>query len=638
MEKLRAVFEFIFSSYKRAALFLILGALILSVPILTTTRRDAPFSSAEVLGKTTTNNSLLAQAGQPCSASGGPIDGRGASCPAGYTCVSGGAGASSPSGTCVANTPDTNSAPNLYVNGLVLRRNAYPNANCSNGTVVTENMVLNVGETIEVCVNYGNNGTAAAGTYNIDNYLNQATKPANGTVGYQSYPIAGGTPVQGSSALQVGSIAPGANCTNGCKAGIFIDRNNVINESNENDNFATSVTYKVAATQGSCTVSFNGTNDTCQQGRVCAEPLSGSENGYSGTCSLLISKPLVCANYGDVDSDGNITQKDWRMTFSAGANRITLNDQQKLRTDVDADGRVGINDVMLIAQYVSGERSTFPVCAATPTCTPRPGGMDGFLTAEGTIGTTGVAGIPPPGSYCPNVGPTTSANSSISPVPIIANGVAEYKITLISTDPQGGNTIFRQYAAINEPNTGGAQRRGVVGWSAVGFEKYWGPAPGSFKVQSPALPYRCVSGGGAVAIYGGTEFGPQYINTRWCSTSVSGNTRTTEMYVSFNPVFTTPASNTLYGFTEDAGGLVDNWKSLQTFSLGPSCQYKAQGDANCDGKVNSTDYEWWKRKFENVAAGSNISIEAEDFNKDNKLNTDDFNIWRAGAYSTTIPH
>src|SRR3989344_2767877 len=211
----------------------------------------------------------------------------------------------------------------------------------------------------------------------------------------------------------------------------------------------------------------------------------------------------------------------------------------------------------------TGSPSSTPTPTPAPTCTPRPGGMDGFLSPDGTIGTPGVIAPPNGGSYCPNQAPTTSTSSNISPVPIVTNGTAsEYKITITSTDPQGGNTIFRQYASVNEPNTGGAQRRGLVGWSAVGFEKYWGSV-----LKAGTVALRCISGGGAVAIYGGAVFGSEYMSVRWCTTSSSGNTRTTEMYVSFNPNFTAPASNTLYGFTEDAGGLYDNFKSLQTFNL-----------------------------------------------------------------------
>jgi hypothetical protein len=135
--------------------------------------------------------------------------------------------------------------PNLYVNNVVLRRNASP-ANCSNGTVVTSGTTLNNGELLEVCVTYGNNGLSSTGsTYLIDNYIHQPSQPAYGTAGHQSYTI-GPTPVQGPSTLQVGSVTVSTSvCATNCRAAVFIDRNNTESESNEADNFATSVNYNV---------------------------------------------------------------------------------------------------------------------------------------------------------------------------------------------------------------------------------------------------------------------------------------------------------------------------------------------------------------------------------------------------------
>ncbi len=248
----------------------------------------------------------------------------------------------------------------------------------------------------------------------------------------------------------------------------------------------------------------------------------------------------------------------------------------------DGTGTIGLDGTTITGTTSSGynqagysQRGTFTLTKVP--CTTRPGGMDGFMTNDGTIGTPGVVEIPPPGSYCPNVAPTTTS-VTIDPATITANGTSEYKITITSDDPQGGNTIFRQYASVNDPNNGGNQRRGLVGWSAAGFEKYWGTPP-SYKSQELALPYRCIQGGGAVAIYGGADFGSQYMNVRWCKTSSTGNTRTTEMYVSFNTNFTSPTSNKLFGFTEDAGGLYSNWQGFSTFSVAATTPTQCGSDS-----------------------------------------------------------
>ncbi len=156
--------------------------------------------------------------------------------------------------------------PNLTVTQVQLRRNAYPNANCSNGTLVTEGMMLNPGETIEVCMVYSNNGTAVSSSnFKIDNYINQTTQPAAGTRGYQSYPYPlGSLGPGGSYTLEIGSIVPSTSiCSSNCHAGVFIDSDNTVSESNESDNFAYSVSYSLPAVTTSFCVSCAAPPDGC---------------------------------------------------------------------------------------------------------------------------------------------------------------------------------------------------------------------------------------------------------------------------------------------------------------------------------------------------------------------------------------
>jgi hypothetical protein len=260
-----------------------------------------------------------------------------------------------------------------------------------------------------------------------------------------------------------------------------------------------------------------------------------------------------------------------------------------------------------------------------------------------------------------------------------------------------------------------------------------------------------------VAIYGGNggeTYGPQYLNAISCSTSSSGNTRTTEITVSFNTVFQAPATNnTISAFTEDAGQIYDNWKPFGTFNLssGPQsligsydwvgtctvdcgaprhtlkittetagtfsgfgfskddpraiwtitgtenwtqktityhmtytginsgytvdgtgnirddgklegaithtsqgqtgtfvatpstsqCMFKPVGDSDCNDKVNNLDYEQWKIVVLASITAVPSSAEATrkvDFNGDSKLDTDDFNIWRAGNFDSALQH
>lgn len=60
------------------------------------------------------------------------------------------------------------------------------------------------------------------------------------------------------------------------------------------------------------------------------------------------------------------------------------------------------------------------------------------------------------------------------------------------------------------------------------------------------------------------------------------------------------------------------------------CPLKSKGDANCDGNVNSKDYDVWKGDIQGRA-----NVQAyftADFNRDTVINLVDFEIWRATMY------
>jgi hypothetical protein len=74
-----------------------------------------------------------------------------------------------------------------------------------------------------------------------------------------------------------------------------------------------------------------------------------------------------CDNYGDVNFDGYVTEKDARQVEEFVVGRRVFTEEQKRRADVDGDGKVTTADAMLIARYAMGVINTFPVCAITPT-------------------------------------------------------------------------------------------------------------------------------------------------------------------------------------------------------------------------------------------------------------------------------
>jgi len=57
------------------------------------------------------------------------------------------------------------------------------------------------------------------------------------------------------------------------------------------------------------------------------------------------------------------------------------------------------------------------------------------------------------------------------------------------------------------------------------------------------------------------------------------------------------------------------------------CTRKAQGDANCDGKVDGIDYSLWLNNQCNPGANQTCANLKADFNSDGKVNDDDYNLW-----------
>ncbi len=80
---------------------------------------------------------------------------------------------------------------------------------------------------------------------------------------------------------------------------------------------------------------------------------------------LKIDKYPPCASYGDLDDDGYVTyaDRDLMLLHSVGDGDFT--DEQVSRADLDGNGQSGdAVDVNLIAQFVAGDVSIFPVCTS----------------------------------------------------------------------------------------------------------------------------------------------------------------------------------------------------------------------------------------------------------------------------------
>lgn len=70
-----------------------------------------------------------------------------------------------------------------------------------------------------------------------------------------------------------------------------------------------------------------------------------------------------CGRMGDVDGDGWVTISDAEMVAAWLVGNIELSAEQLARADVSGDRQIGIGDALFIAQFVEGQRDTFPVCS-----------------------------------------------------------------------------------------------------------------------------------------------------------------------------------------------------------------------------------------------------------------------------------
>jgi len=73
-----------------------------------------------------------------------------------------------------------------------------------------------------------------------------------------------------------------------------------------------------------------------------------------------------CGNYGDVTGDGTITITDAMYISQYVAGSRTLTSDQLIRANVKGYGNVSELDATLLANYVGGAITTFPVCSDTP--------------------------------------------------------------------------------------------------------------------------------------------------------------------------------------------------------------------------------------------------------------------------------
>jgi uncharacterized repeat protein (TIGR02543 family) len=173
-------------------------------------------------------------------------------------------------------------------------------------------------------------------------------------------------------------------------------------------------------------------------------------------------------------------------------------------------------------------------------------------------------------------------SGSINTSPVVTNGSTQYQITVTAseTDAGGGANITNQLALINYAGTNAGAYRGYLGFSLGGNFPHFGGA-------YYQAPIGC-SGGGQAATYNG--YGSSYINLVSCSTSVSGNTRTTTFNTAFNSSFTTPlTNNNISIYVSDAQGAAAGWQASNNFNIQTyTLAYAAGANGTLSGTTSQT--------------------------------------------------
>jgi len=156
----------------------------------------------------------------------------------------------------------------------------------------------------------------------------------------------------------------------------------------------------------------------------------------------------------------------------------------------------------------------------------------------------------------------------------------------------------------------------------------WSPTPTYYLEPVELIPTGVPWASGIMdepnTIYAGTWFNPYTNMTSWRRDNVVTGT----YHVDF--VIPTPY-DTQWCTTPTPG--TDN----TTVTPPPGCTLKSKGDANCDNQINMADYDIWACQMLGSAT-CNQPDEAANFDGINKVNLNDFEIWRRNFYqSLTTP-
>ena len=164
----------------------------------------------------------------------------------------------------------------------------------------------------------------------------------------------------------------------------------------------------------------------------------------------------------------------------------------------------------------------------------------------------------------PTQGPATITPSSIN-----NDNSSQYTISMSASDTGGAGNIYNEYALINYQGGNAGAYRGYITWGAGD----WWPGYQDHQI--------CSGSGGSAVIQGG--YGSEYIHLVSCNTVDSGNKRTINFVVKFNPAFSAPtANNDISTYVCDNMGQCAGWYNNDiNFSLNPMTGFLGSSVNSC---------------------------------------------------------